>query len=233
MKIGTYVDIALIVTIIGLVGFYAFRGFVRALRPFRKWGAIAVAWSFKAPFAGVLGKIMPFTEWRSSMEENAYAAWKDSIEKVMSSGEPVTEESFDKTFGIFDTLFAGLKEKCMEALHEGAMGVADTVSKFFADQAISLISQAIAFVVLFFGCMLLFTVALFIVERVCDGTIIGTVNHLVGGVLGLIVGITVAWVASLLIVNVFPGLVAEGGSFTHWMQGEFILSRMLGITPKL
>ena len=238
MNIGTVVDIVLIATIIGIVGFYAIRGFVWALKPFRKWAAIALAWCLKSPVATLLGKFMPFESWRNTMEENSYAAWSAEITKAVDSvnSESVSEETFDGVgglFGFFDSLFGELKAKCVEAVKEGALDVADSVSKFFADTAISVISQTIAFVILFIALMLIFVLVTILIEQVCEDSIIGTLNHVLGGTMGLIVAFVAVWIVSLVIVGILPFMVENGGGFTRWMHDKFLLSQMFGIKPKI
>lgn len=225
---GFYLDIGLIAILLTIVIINFSRGILKALKRFKKWAALAIAWMLKAPFAELLSNFINLDGFKSSIYERAYSMWGSEINQVATSGEAGAAEAYDGIFGFLGNILSGISDLCVQAVNSGIDDVAHTVSVFISENLTNFVFQAIAFVGCFIVVYLLLSLVLSIVNSICKKTILGGVNHLLGGALGIISGLLIVWGISLIAFLILPD-VAGTSSFALWLKQSFFLSRFFGI----
>lgn len=226
---GMYLDIALIAVLAFFVIFNLIRGFIKALYPFRKWAAIAIAWMSKAPVAQYISGIFDAKALKDNIYNRAYSMWGEMINSTAAtSPEATAPESYSGIFGFLENILPGIKGVCADAVQDGVTDVAHTVSEFVSVNLTAFIFQAAAFVILFIGSFLLLTIGLKIIELICKKGLLGGVNRVLGGLVGAFSGSIIVWGISVVVYLVLPE-VLEGTQFASWMAKSFFLSSFFGI----
>ena len=227
---GLYLDIALIAIFAGIVIFNFIRGFIKALAPFKKWAAIAIAWMIKTPVSQVIGSFIDVEALKKSIYDRAYSVWNDEVSGNI--GETVTGElatgAENMANGFLEKIMAGLRDAIGQSIQEGAANAAHDVSVFVSENLTNIILQGAAFVAGFVVLMLLFTITLKLVDGICKNNILGVINRICGGVLGLVIGILAVWIVAICARLLLPELV-DTSSFGLWMIKDFFLSKFFGI----
>ena len=218
-----YIDIALAAIVVISIIYNLIRGFVKALRPFRKVLALVLAWTLKTPAAVLVREWLPVDSWEKSIYKSVYGKFGDKVNEVAGSSGAVSAESYNGIFGWFENIFSEIKEVCAQAVSDGVADVADTVADFIASNSVTLIAKALAFIGLFVIFRVLFFILGTILEKLCSGkNIIGYVNRGVGALMGAFVGLLIAWGISFLIGLVSPEFV-EQTVFVNWLYNDFLM----------
>ena len=227
---GMYIDIALAVILAGIIIFNLIRGFIKALYPFRKWAAIAIAWMAKAPAADYIKTFFNVEGIKQNMYDRAYAMWGDVINQTVTTApEATAPESYSGIFGFLENLIPGIKDLCAQAVQDGVKDVAHTVSVFISENVTNFIFQAAAFVGLFIVLFIVLTIVLKIVDAICSRrNLLGGVNKLLGGIVGVFSGFIIVWGISVIVYLVMPELIG-GSQFGLWLVKSFFLSKFFGI----
>ena len=228
---GMYIDIALIAIFVIIIIFNLVRGFIRALYPFRKWAAIAIAWMIKGPVAQYISSFFNVEGLKQNIYNRAYAMWGDLINSVVSSTsmDASSPESYDGIFGFLENILPGISELCANAVREGVTDVAHTASTFVAENLTICIFQVAAVVGAFIVIYLVLTLALKIIELICKKKgALGGLNRILGGVVGIFSGAILVWGISVLVYLIMPEFL-EGTQFATWMAKSFFLSKFFGI----
>lgn len=226
---GMYFDIALIAVLVFFVIFNLIRGFIKALYPFRKWAALAIAWMMKTPVAQYISGFINADGLKQNIYDRAYSMWGEVINSTAaSSPEATVPESYSGIFGFLENILPGIRALCADAVKDGVTDVAHTVSVFVSDNLTAFIFQAAAFVLLFIVSLLALTIALKIVELVCRKGLLGGVNRVLGGLVGAVSGAIIVWGISVVVYLVLPEIIV-GTQFASWMAKSFFLSKFFGI----
>jgi len=225
---GMYFDIALLLILVGIIIFNLVRGFVKAIYPFKKWAALALAWMLKAPVAQYISGFFNVEGFKKNMYDRAYAMWGDVINSAASSAEATAPESYSGIFGFLENILPEIRQLCANAVKDGVTDVAHTVSVFISENITAFVFQAAAFVGLFILLWLGLSIVLKIVDVICSKTILGGVNRLLGGVVGALSGLIIVWGISVIVFLVTPETVA-GTQFMQWMAKSFFLSKFFGV----
>ena len=227
---GMYLDIALIVIFAGIVIFNFVRGFVKALAPFKKWAALAIAWMIKTPVAQFISTFIDVEAMKASIYERAFTIWSEELGTNVGdtvAGE-ITASAGDMANGFLEKILVGLRDSLGQSIQQGADNAAHDVSLFVADSLTNIILSVAAFIAGFFALMILFTITLKIIDGICKNNILGTINRICGGVLGLIVGILTVWLVAIGARLLIPEVV-DSSKFGLWMIKDFLLSKFFGI----
>ena len=228
---GLYIDIALIAIFAGIIIFNFIRGFIKALYPFRKWAALAIAWMVKAPVADYISQFFNLDGLRQNIYDRSYAMWGDLINSVVGSTalDATAPETYNGIFGFLGNILPGIQELCANAVKDGITDVAHTASTFVAENLTICILQGIAVIGMAIVLFLVLTVVLKIVEAFCKKKgVLGGINRVLGAVVGLISGSIVVWGVAVLVYLVMPEFL-EGTQFATWMAKSFFLSKFFGI----
>ena len=223
-----YFDIALIVIFAFVFIFNLARGFIKALKPFKKWAALVIAWMLKTPIANFVGKVATLQGIKKDIYDRAYSMWGDKINSVATSENGAATEAYEGIFGFLENLLSGLRDVCVQAVTEGISDVAHTVSVFVSESITHFILQAIAFIGGFIILYIVFSIGLKVVDVLCDKTALGSINRLFGGVLGVVCGFIIVWVISLVAFLAIPDFVGKT-VVANWLAKSFFLSSFFGI----
>lgn len=227
---GTYIDIALIAILAGIIIFNLIRGFIKSLYPFRKWAALVIAWMVKAPVAQYIMGFFNVEGLKKNMYDRAYSMWGDVINQAANTApEATAPEAYSGIFGFLENLLPGIKELCAQAVQDGVSDVAHTVSVFISENVTAFIFQAAAFIGTFILLFIALSIVLKIVDVICSRKgILGGINRLLGGIVGLVSGFIIVWGISVIIYLVLPDVIG-GSQFGLWMAKSFFLSKFFGI----
>ena len=228
---GLYIDIALIAIFAGIIIFNFIRGFIKALYPFRKWAALAIAWMVKAPVADAISGFFNLEALKQNIYDRSYAMWGDLINNVAGSTamDATAPETYNGIFGFLGNILPGIQELCANAVRDGITDVAHTASVFVSENLTICILQGVAVIgmaiILFFA----LTIALKIIEAICKKKgVLGGINRVLGGIVGLFSGMIVVWGVSVIVYLIMPEFL-EGTQFATWMAKSFFLSKFFGI----
>lgn len=226
---GMYIDIAFAAILAGIIIFNLVRGFIKALYPFRKWAALAIAWMTKAPVAQYISGFFNVEGIKKNMYDRAYAMWGEVINSTAATApEATAPESYSGIFGFLENMIPGIRDLCAQAVRDGVTDVAHTVSVFISENVTNLIFQAAAFIGLFIVLMLGLTIVLKIVDVMCRKNALGVMNRLLGGIVGAVSGLIIVWGISVIVYLIAPAVV-ESSQVATWMVKSFFLSKFFGI----
>ena len=233
LNVGLIIDLVLIIIIISIFLLNYFKGITAFLKPFRIFLAFTLAWSYKASdtVKAVIGRFIDFDTFKARLIERIENVWGEKIVEA-SNGEVANElERFDGIFGIFGDLFGNLKEYCIEQFRNGTEDLLKDVTEFASEYAIKLTINVIGFVSLLIIFSIAFKIIHVIIDAIFKRGILGSINRILGGVVGIFFGLIIAWLASLVIVSVAPMIAPEdpeaifgGIGLLKWFYNDFILS---------
>ncbi len=228
---GLYIDIALIAIFAGIIIFNFIRGFIKALYPFRKWAALAIAWMVNAPVAQSISGFFNLEALEQNIYDRSYAMWGGLINSVAGSTslDATAPETYNGIFGFLGNILPGIQELCANAVRDGVTDVAHTASVFVAENLTICILQGVAVIGMAIILFLVLTIALKIIEAICKRKgVLGGINRVLGGFIGLISGAILVWGIAVIVYLVMPEFL-EGTQFATWMAKSFFLSKFFGI----
>ena len=251
---GNLFDAILILSLVAITVICYKLGFVKLLRPFRKIAALVLAWCLKgtAIIQGTIGKIIKTDKFKVFLTERVDALWGEKIENALTADGVSVTERFDDIFGFWGKMFSDIKDFCISLYDkdytagiesgktpsEMAEEFVKSVTEYIGDISAEFFTMFFGFIILF----ALFYVGFWIFEKMLDkffdDGVLGTINRLIGGAVGLCYGFLFSWVLSIIFVLLLPLITSidqqtvTGGFFhiTEWFYSKFFLSLIVGIT---
>lgn len=90
-----------------------------------------------------------------------------------------------------------------EAAANGGAAIIDNIINALAAPVINVIAVIFSFVIVYFLAKLLLTLAIWIINLLCSGGIIGAVNKILGFVFGAFLSVIVAWATAVILDVIF------------------------------
>ena len=115
MLLGNFLDIVLIIALIGSVALCYKLGFFKLLLPFRKLAAFLLAWSLKdsAIVNQTVGKLIRADVVQRFINGRVNALWGERLANAASAEGVSITERFDGIFGFAGEIFSNLKSFCV------------------------------------------------------------------------------------------------------------------------
>lgn len=216
------VDIVLIALWIGIVVFYFSRGFIKALKPFKKWLAFLIAISF----CGSVFELLITTSPVCTVHDGIYNGLYNSFSESLNGLEELTESAALDVMEIpvLSLLLPDLTASVEGSISGGADAVAAAAAETAADALVNIVVRSVAFLLLFLIAFIAFTLILKLLDVVANILFGGIINHIIGGLLGVISGYVMVWIVSLIAVCFVDG------TFIDWMVYDTFLSGLFGLT---
>jgi uncharacterized membrane protein required for colicin V production len=197
------IDLVLLLIIIGftVVGFR--KGFVKmALAFFKNIIAFLAAYIFCTPFAQWL-KEQFFMEKAKLAIERKVADFLGANSATGSDIAPLLDSEHSGFASFIEKM--GIDVDTINALYRNSDGsISEAVSEYIAEPCVTALSTALAFILIFIGTLILLKIASALLGLVTKLPIIKGTNRLLGALLGIILGVFWAFVATALIRLVVP-----------------------------
>jgi Colicin V production protein. len=203
MSLG--IDLLLIVVIALCAVSGVKRGFIRTIMNFVTVIAAGLgAWYFTPSFSLYL---------RSAyLEERITDPVTQTIKSLMSpslNGKDAMPQLFLDMPDAFASLlqrYGASSEAAQNSVTSGSTDAATTLANFLAEPAVKMISDALAFILLFIGIALALTIITVVLDLIFKLPILSGLNRLGGLLLGLACGALYAWVIVFVITSALPYL---------------------------
>ena len=238
---GNLFDIILVLIVVATVLINYRRGMLKILKPFKFISSVVIAMNFKMSslVQKIVGNFISTEQFKATVNERVNAMWGDKINSAAGAEIVNEHERFAGIFGPFNSLFGDIQSYCQTAFMEGTENLVEQVSSYATNAIIVFLQNAIGFVLVFLACMILLSVAMFVLQLLFSKGILKILNQILGGIAGLLFGFVIAWIASILIVNFGPIMMkSDVGTITggflgivKWFHDSFILSQLFGIVP--
>lgn len=225
---GFYIDVALIALWAVIILVYFFKGFFNALKPFRKWVALLVAYFTCGSVAVMIAPLLPLGQLRTSVYDTFYGMWSSAIGEL-GGAENITADTLNTIFGLFSRLFPGITDTALGSGYGSGEELASAAAGFAADKAVNAVATVISFLIVFLAVFILYTLVLRIVNRLCKTPVLNFFNRLAGGIFGAISGYCTLWIISFVIVTFLPDLLEGSRGFTEWVCGGAFSSYLVGL----
>lgn len=196
----TMVFYALILDIICIVTFVvivvtAFRsGFLRSIVLL---GGYVLSWIV----ASATGKFVATFVYNSFVNEKITKAITDGLRNATDGGVPMVEaltESLPQYVANLINMDNGIVDKFKTIIESGAQDVGTQVAQTIVAPIVISFLQVIFCSIIFFICVGIVSLAASVFSRICRIPIIGMVNSLLGGLLGVVQGGIVLYIISLI-----------------------------------
>ena len=238
---GNIVDIVVVLVFLATVLICAKIGFIKLLSPFRKITALAFAWGLKELvfIKSAVGALIGIGRIRSFISTRINSALSDKLSGVSGEETERIEQGVEEALGIAGKVFNGVKEFCTSLYEKyfGTLGESSlnlTVSEkiegfiseatdFVSNAATNFIVTVVAFVLLYIFFSLLFKLLVKALDSVFSDGALGLVNRILGGAVGILYGLLLAWIVSILI-GAFGGEEALKQGFmgiSAWIGDKF------------
>lgn len=108
-----------------------------------------------------------------------------------------------------------------EAAASGTSTVIDNIIDALTAPVINVIAIIFSFIIVYFLAKLLLTLAIWLVNFLCKGGIIGAVNKILGFVFGALLSVIIAWAVAVLLDLIFHLPAFEGSELIANFEGGF------------
>lgn len=216
------VDIVLIVVWIGIVIFNFSRGFIKALKPFRKWLAFLIAISF----CGAVFELLITAPLVCTVRESIYNALYDTFSGSLSGLEELTSNAALEAMDIpvLSLFLPDLAASVESSISGGAEAVTAAAADTATGALVNIAVRAVAFLLLFLISFIVLSLVLKLLDVVAGILLGGALNRIIGGLLGVISGYVIVWLLSLI------AACFVNGKFIDWMVYNTFLSGLFGLT---
>lgn len=238
---GNIVDIVVVLVFLATVLICAKIGFIKLLSPFRKITALAFAWGLKELVfvKNIVGVLIGADRIRSFISGKLNVSLSDKLSGMSLEEADKIEQGVEDALGIAGSFFNGVKEYCASlyekyfgtfgesnltlTLSEKIEGFISEATDFVSNAAVSLIVTVVAFILLYVVFSLTFKLLVKALDSVFSDGALGTVNRILGGAVGILYGLLIAWIVSMLI-GLFGGEEALKQGFmgiSAWIGERF------------
>ena len=235
---GNLFDIALVLIILISCSVCWKLGLFKTLKPFRKTAAFIIAWNFKSSpiVTEMTDKILKADAVKNGVSKWVKNFWGEKITSATGTEGVSSAERFEDTFGVAGQIFGNIKEYCC-SLYEGMfLGAGSSnelntqakieefteeVMRYLSDGILRLASGLLGFFLIYVAVSIAFLLAIKLFDAMFSKGVFGFVNKVTGGAIGMVIGFVVAWILSVLFVNVLP--------IVFPIEQELILSGNMGV----
>ncbi len=234
---GIWFDLILIVVLLISVIIGLKKGLFSVVKRFRLIFSVFLAWQLKltAPVKAIVGKICKID--KEYLYEKVQVQFGQKLSENIHNTALSESEKYEATFGKLGGLLSGAKEYFMTRITEGADNLIPDITVYVTNAIYDLIFGIIGFFILVAFFFIIFTVIYHIVNKILDTGVLGTVNHLLGGLLGAITGFIWMWLLAIVFVKFGPFVfstdaetIAGGIGIVRWFVSKFFLSGIFGVT---
>lgn len=234
---GIWFDLILILVLIISIFIGCKKGLFSVVKRFRMFFSVFLAWQLKLTgfVRGIVGKMCHID--KEYLYEKVQAEFGDKLSENIHNTMLSDSQKFDETFGKLGGLLTGAKNYFMQRITEGADNLITDVTEYVANAVYDLIFGTIGFILLFAVFFVVFTIVYHILNKILNTGVLGTVNRLLGGVLGAITGLIWMWLLAIIFVKLFPFILSTdaqtiaGGALgiVKWFINSFFLSGIFGV----
>ncbi len=235
--VGIWFDLILIAVLLisVIIGFK--NGLFSVVKRFRLILSVFLAWQLKliSPVKALVEKICKID--KNYLYQKVEVEFGQKLSENIHNAALSNTEKYEATFGKLGSLISGMKEYFMTRITESADNLIADITAYITDAIYDLIFGIIGFVLLTVFFFIIFTVIYFIVDKILNIGVLGTVNRMLGGVLGAITGFIWMWILSIIFVKLGPLVfstdaqtIAGGIGIVKWFINSFFLSGIFGVS---